>query len=368
VNQPEIFSNGFLTAFNTVKAGGDSPLMNSLLAADSRLNPGETGSQMVRRLYASQLSLNSVGNLAGSISGRIQGTQSVVALSGRPYFFVPYPQYLGNGTTSGLNTIDSNDFSTYHSLEVQLQRRFSSGVAYNLAYTWAKSLDTRSFDPTLTVVSTANSQSASSTPFDINNRRLNYAPSDFDRRHSMQWNLLYELPFGKGKRWLSASNGLINRIVSGWEATSYGVLQTGRPFTVYSGTYTLSSVVQSTANCNSCSSGMGSPFLDAGSGLIWFYDQSTRAKFSAPAAGQLGSSQRNGFTGPRYFELDASFLKRIPVNERISAELRADVTNLTNTVSFGAPTADISSSIFGRINATTTSGSRKIQLGLKIKF
>ena len=50
--------------------------------------------------------------------------------------------------------LDSNDFSTYHALEAQLTRRFSNGVSFNLAYTWSKALDTRSFDPTLTVVGT----------------------------------------------------------------------------------------------------------------------------------------------------------------------------------------------------------------------
>jgi len=362
-NQVQIFNNGFIDAFNTVKAGNDSPLMNSLLAGDSRLNTGETGSQMVRRLYASNLTLNSVAGLAGSIATRIQGTQSVTAIAGKPFFFIPYPQYSG-----GLNVIDSNDFSTYHALEVQLQHRFSNGVAYNLAYTWSKSLDTRSFDPTLTVVGTGNASTAADTPFDINNRRLNYAPSDFDRRHVLQWNLLYELPFGKGKRWLSTSGGLMNRIIGGWEITGLGRLTSGRPFTVFAGTNTVSNVNQSTANCNSCSPGEGTPFLDTPSGLIWFFNQSQRSAFSAPAAGQFGNTGRNFFVGPHYVELDASFLKRIPVNERIKLELRADATNLTNTVAFAAPTADITSSIFGRINNSVSSSSRKIQLGLKVQF
>ena len=362
-NQTQIFNNGFIDAFNTVKAGNDSPLMNSLLAGDSRLNTGETGSQMVRRLYASNLTLNSVAGLAGSIATRIQGTQSVTAIAGKPFFFIPYPQYSG-----GLNVIDSNDFSTYHALEVQLQHRFSNGVAYNLAYTWSKSLDTRSFDPTLTVVGTGNASTAADTPFDINNRRLNYAPSDFDRRHVLQWNLLYELPFGKGKRWLSTSGGLMNRIIGGWEITGLGRLTSGRPFTVFAGTNTVSNVNQSTANCNSCTPGEGTPFLDTPSGLIWFFNQSQRSAFSAPAAGQFGNTGRNFFVGPHYVELDASFLKRIPLNDRIKLELRADATNLTNTVAFAAPTTDITSSIFGRINNSVSSSSRKIQLGLKVQF
>jgi hypothetical protein len=362
-NQAQIYSNGFLDAFNTVKAGNDSPLMDSLLAADSRLNPGETGSQMVRRLYASNLNLNSVAGLAGAIATRIQGTQSVTALTSRPFFFIPYPQYSG-----GLNVIDSNDFSTYNALEVQVQHRFANGVAYNVSYTWSKSLDTRSFDPTLTVVGTGNASTAADTPFDINNRRLNYAPSDFDRRHVVQWNLLYELPIGKGKRWMSTSGGLLNRLIGGWEVAGFGRLTSGRPFTVYAGTNTVSNVNQSTANCNACSPGEGTPFLDSASGLIWFFNQSQRSAFSAPGAGQLGNTGRNFFVGPHYFELDASFLKRIPLNERIKMELRADATNLTNSVMFSAPTTDITSSIFGRINNSVSSSSRKIQLGVKVQF
>jgi hypothetical protein len=368
VNQAQIYTNGFLDAFNVVKAGGDSLLMDSLLAGDTRLNPGENGSQMVRRLYASNLNLNSVGALAGAIAGRLQGNQSVTAIAGKPFFFIPYPQYTGNGTSSGLNVLDSNDFSTYNALEVQLQHRFENGVAYNLAYTWAKSLDTRSFDPTLTVVGTGSASTAADTPFDINNRRLNYAPSDFDRRHSLQWNLLYELPFGKGKRWMNQSNGLMNRVLGGWEVTTYGRFTSGRPFTVFSGTYTVGSVNETTANCSKCSPGQGTPFLDAASGLIWYFDQAQRSAFSAPGAGQFGNTGRNEFIGPHYFELDASFLKRVPVNERIKLEIRADATNLTNSVMFAAPTADISSSIFGRINNSVSSSSRKIQIGAKIQF
>ena len=66
--------------------------------------------------------------------------------------------------------------------------------------------------------------------------------------------------------------------------------------------------------------------------------------------------------------MDASLLKRVPVTERVRLEFRADATNLTNSVSFGAPTTDISSSIFGRIRNTTTSSSRKFQLAAKIHF
>ena len=336
--------------------------MDNLLKADTRLNAGETGSQMVRRLYASNLTLNSVGALAASLGTRLQNGVSVTQLStAQPFVFIPYPQF------TSLNVLDSNDFSTYHALEAQLTRRLSQGVSFNIAYTWSKALDTRSFDPTLTVVGTGNASTAADTPFDINNRSLNYAPSDFDRRHVFQWNFVAELPFGKGKHFLNNA-GKLDRVLGGWEVTGYGRLTSGRPFTAFSGSNTVSNVNQSTANCTGCSRGDGSPFLDPASGLIWYFDAAERAKFSAPGAGQFGNTGRNYFVGPHYFEIDASLLKRIPVTERIKLEFRGDATNLTNSPSFAAPTTDITSSIFGRINNSLSSSSRKIQLGAKIHF
>ncbi|HXJ42355.1 MAG TPA: hypothetical protein VNH18_23950, partial [Bryobacteraceae bacterium] len=364
VNQDQIYSNGFLDAFKVVKGGGESPLLNGLLSADTRINPGETASGMIRRLFSSNLSLNSVGALANSLATRLQNNQSVTQLSaGKPFAFIPYPQYSG-----GLNVLDSNDFSTYHALEVQLERRLTDGMSFHVGYTWAKSLDTRSFDPTLTVVGTGNASTAGSTPFDINNRRLNYAVSDFNRAHSLQTNWVIELPFGKGKRFLGTASGLTDKVVGGWEISGLGRLTSGRPFTIWSGANTVSNVNQSTANCTGCTRGEGTPFLDSASGLIWFLDATQRAAFSAPGAGEFGNTGRNFFVGPHYLAFDASLLKRVSLNERLKLEFRADATNLTNSVMFGAPTTDITSGTFGRIRNTVTSGSRKVQLGAKIHF
>jgi hypothetical protein len=367
-NQAQIFNNGFLDAFKTIKAGGESALLNNLLKADTRLNAGETASAMIRRLYASNLNLNSVGQLAGLLGTRLQSGQNVTALSaGQPFYFIPYPQFSAS-STAGLSVLDSNDFSTYNALEVQLERRLSRGISFHVGYTWAKSLDTRSFDPTITVVGTGNASTAGSTPFDINNRRLNYAPSDFDRRHSLQTNWVVELPFGKGKHFLGNASSVLDRIVGGWELTGFGRVTSGRPFTVWAGTNTVSNVNQSTANCTGCGRGDGTPFLDSASGLIWFFNAAQRAKLTAPGAGEFGTLGRNAFVGPHYFVLNSSLLKRVAITERIKMEFRGEATNLTNSVCFNAPTTDITSSTFGRIRDSTSSGSRKIQIGAKISF
>jgi hypothetical protein len=364
LNNFDVVNNKFVDAFNIVKSGGQSPLMNQLMSVDSRIRAGETGSDLVRRLYASNLTNNAAGALAKSIGQRVQVGKTLNELSGLgPYFFVPYPQFLG-----AMYVIDSNDYSHYNGLEIRLERAFSSGLGFQFAYTLSKSMDTRSFDPTSTVVSTGTAQSAGDTPFDLNNRYGNYARSDFDRRHVVQGRWTYELPFGKGKLMASNLPRTAELVVGGWEVAGFLTVLSPRPFTVWSGQYTMSSTVTSTANCNGCTFDMGHPFDDAASGYKWFFNQSQIAMFSLPSAGSMGNTGRNAFNQPMRWDMDMSLIKRINITERHKIEYRVEATNFTNSVSFGYPTTSIASSTFGRIKDSTVSGSRKIQMALKYNF
>src|SRR5207253_2502090 len=123
-------------------------------------------------------------------------------------------------------------------------------------YTWALSKDTRSFDPALTSIATGTGQSAANTPLNNFDRRANYAWSDFDRRHSLLGTYVYELPFGRGK-WLSPSNDVLNYVVSGWQIAGTLRVTSGRPFTVFSSTNTVSQTSGSYANCSGCDRHMG---------------------------------------------------------------------------------------------------------------
>ena len=363
VNQVDITKNGFLDAFKVVKAGGESALMNQLVAPDTRKLPTETGSQFVRRQYPTEFSLNSVAALANALATRVQSGQTLPQLSGLgAYFFLPYPQFLG-----GTRVIDSNDWSRYHAVEIKLSRRFAEGYSYLFAYTWSQSKDTRSFDPAFTVYGTANAQSASSTPFDIFNRSLNYAPSDFDRTHSFTGQWVWELPFGRGKHWGSNAGGAANALVGGWQVSGQAFIQSGRPFTIYSGSSTFSSVVQTPANCSKCTGTEGAVYPEADS-LLWYLSPQERAKFSIPAAGEFSNVGRNFFRGDGFVSVNLGISKRVDVVGRQYLEARADVTNLTNTPTFGFPTATYTSTLFGRIRDSVTSGSRKIMLGVKYYF
>ena len=105
-------------------------------------------------------------------------------------------------------------------------------------------------------------------------------------------------------------------------------------------------------------------------GYKWYFNPETeRGKFTAPATGSIGSTGKGYFFGPRVFNIDMALLKRIRIHgEKMNLEVRADATNITNTPSFGLPTATTTSTLFGRIGGSVESSSRKFQLGTKFNF
>ncbi len=383
VNQANIFATDarcpgqtFLDAFNIMRTGGNACLGNLLFTGNPLNN---AGSASFRSTFSSELTQGSVASAAALMSQRVSGGVRTLTASGvSSSFLQPFPQFTG-----ALNVIDSNDFSTYHAMELQVTRRVSRGLLMQMAYTLAKSMDTRSFDPTFTVVArttntgTGASPSGQNSPLDIRNRRLNYAPSDFDRRHALQGYAVYDLPFGRNRRFMSDASGLVNQIVGGWELSSSLILQSGRPFTVYSGAFTVSNVVLSPANCTSCTPDMSGVVQNAGTTFIFSADEI--ARFTTPAPGELGNTGRNFFKGPKFFNMDMSVRKKFVFSESKNLEFRADINNLTNTPSFEFPiasTASIGSAsggvptnlAFGRIRDSVNSNSRRIQLGIRFQF
>jgi hypothetical protein len=379
VNQVNVFtgvpgvSETFIDAFNAIRGSTtyNSPLMNRLYTGSATNNAGtasfrslntaaiSAGNAATAALFTSQRLCQAADVTAGFCTAA--GLQLISQTVGNPFVFQPYTQFTG-----GVNVFDSSDYSRYDALELVFKRRITNGLGFQLAYTLSKSKDNRSWDPSLSTVSTGNSQAASSTPLDLRDRSLNYTWSDFDRRHVFQGTYLYELPFGKGKWLASNADRLVDTFIGGWQVAGTVLLTSGRPFTVYSGLNTISNVVNSTANCTGCSRNSGKLVIESGKNF-WF-DAATRALFSQPAPGSIGNTGRNFFLAPMYFQTDLSISKKFKITERMNFDLRADMRNLTNHPSFDNPTAVFTSAIFGRINDSVTNNARRIQLSGKFNF
>jgi hypothetical protein len=381
VNQVNVFASvpgvaetSFLDAFNKVRASSayNSPLINLIMSGNAANNGGTArfralnttnitqGQVASAALVVSQKTCVAADVTAG-ICSNAQLNQRLLDIYGFPFLLQPYPQFTG-----GLNVFDSSDYSNYHGLQFIFKRRISAGLGFQFAYTLSESKDNRSWDPSLSGVSTGSVQAASSTPFDLRDRNLNYTWSDFDRRHVFQGTYTYELPFGKGRKFASQIPSVVDHVIGGWLFSGTVIRMSGRPFTVYSGVNTVSNVVQSTADCSGCSREQGSLVLESGRNF-WF-DTSDRSLFTVPATGSIGNTGRNFFLAPQYFQWDASLSKKFKITERWAFDIRVDARNVLNNPSFDNPTAVINSTIFGRINDSVTNNARRIQLSGKISF
>ncbi len=369
-NAVDLTSNGFLDAFNLIKSGQSSTLMNTLLANYPGKPSAMTGSQWLLAggsPFQTNLTTNSIATMAATISQKLgAGSVPVLTLDGLPTtFFQAFPQFTG-----AMNVIDSGDESNYHAMEAQISHRYSGGLSYQFSYTLSKSLDNRSFDPTFTRVARGAAQSASATPYNIKQRSLNYARSDFDRRHAVQGAFVYELPFGNGKRWLHNGNGLLDRVIGGWEYAGIVNLSSGRPFTIYSGSNTFSNVVQTPASCSggACAADMG--HIHWIGGIPYLIDPITqKSNFTVPAAGSLGNKGRNAFKLPHYFDMDMAIGKKTRITENQFIETRLEMQNAFNNVMYSLPESSIiTSSVFGRERGAGGYPSRKMQLSLKYTF
>ncbi len=368
-NQSDITSNGFLQAFQTIQAGGDSPLMTQIISSDIRRKKGETGAAFIKRNYSSDLGLNNVAGLANALATRLQSGIPLVVTSGLPAtFFKPYSQYLG-----GLNVLQTRDYSNYNGLQMQVEKRFSKGLLFQANYVYSKTLDVRSFDPTFTTVGIGGTQSAAATPFDYHTPRLNYAAADFDNTHTVAGNFVYDLPFGRGK-WIGGnSNRAVDTLIGGWEIAGDGNWYSGRPITFYSGSNTFSGSVQTPASCNGCNGHMGHIRLDPATGTLSFLTAAQKAQFYAPAAGQMSNLGRNYFRQAGVWNVDATLSKNFTISHEQTLQLRLEAQNVANKINYDTfGSQNIQSSIFGRLNAATdgvvSNSPRRMQLSAKYNF
>ncbi|MCW5958558.1 MAG: TonB-dependent receptor [Pyrinomonadaceae bacterium] len=352
--------NSFLSEFNQIRGNSsyNSSLINALYTGDPNNN---AGTATFRSTNATNIANGNVASAAFSVSSRLSGSQQMIVANGfSPTLFLKYPQF---GT---VRVLDTNQYSRYNGLQLILKRRISNGIGLQGSYTWSISKDNGSFDPTFTVVGGSTSQSGSSNAFDINNRDLNYAWSDFDRRHVFNLQYIWELPFGKGRTYANEIPTALDWVIGGWQYSGLVNYSSGRPFTVYSGLFTYTNTTSTPANCDGCPRNLGGVQEESGTSYLFTADQ--RARFSQPNPGEFSNTGRNYFIGAPDFRADMSLAKKFRFTEDMNFELRIDAKNVFNAVNYGLPTTTASSSTFGRIRTSIDSSSRRIQFSGKFNF
>ena len=245
--------------------------------------------------------------------------------------------------------------SSYHSLQVKFDRKFSNGFLMSTAYTYSKALGYKSDGGSVTINSTVGGL-ADYIGGDI---RRNYAPLEYDRRHTFVNSLIYELPFGKSKPFVAS--GIGSQLLGGWQVSTVLTMMTGLPL-VLSGGGTLNAPGnQQVPNFN------GTFKILHHIGTSWF----ETSDFAKGPDNALGTAPRIAFSGPGLFDFDASLFRRFPIKERVGLEFRAEAFSITNTPQFSNPVTNFNSSSFGLVTSTRTApfgGNRSVQLGAKLTF
>lgn len=296
----------------------------------------------------------------------------------------------------------------YNSLQTEIRRRFSNGISFQANYTFAKTL--------ADIPGDANADQNRTGEFiDNNNKRLDFGRPDYDRTHTVNINAIYELPFGRGKRYFNSTSGLVDKLIGGFQVTSIVNLSSGPPLSVVDPRGTLNTSVRSgrqtatsSLNTNQIKSLTGTfrtpngiyivdpkvlyatarnpttgvtqridltQPLPSGFSLVSVraaspIDQAPFAEqvFFFNKAGSTGNLQRNFINGLPFYNWDASISKSIKFTETTRLQLRMEVFDVLNKqVPFFGADLNIDSNSFGRATQSYN-GPRIIQFGARFDF
>lgn len=250
----------------------------------------------------------------------------------------PYPQF-----TEITPLFSSGASSTYHSLQVSTKKRFDHGLLFDGSYTWAKLLD--------------NGMSHQNS-YDIYASR---ALADIDLAHRFVMSYVYELPFGRGRRFGRDVSRWVNAVVGGWQLNGITVFQTGTPLAISASNTAGLFNPMTRPNNNGKSGKLSGPVHDR---LIRYFDTSV---FSQPLQFTFGnlSPRLPDIRNDGIRNWDLSLFKDFAPTERLRIQFRGEFLNAFNTPRFGSPNTSVTSSSFGVISSQASPGPRQIQFGLK---
>jgi hypothetical protein len=240
---------------------------------------------------------------------------------------------------------ESGRNSILHQLQLGILRRYDSGFAFQLEYQFSRALNEFTFGD---------------APANNRNFRYDRGNQDGIRRHWFVANYAYDLPFGRGQRFLSGAKGLANKFVTGWQLTGIISAGTGQPYSV---TFTSTQLGWLSSRADIVSSYEAAQPANRSIDR-WFAPEA----FAIPAPFTFGNSARNALFGPNLFAWDPALFKTTQITERLRAVFRTEFFNVLNRANFGNPAVNISvPATVGRI-ASTITDPRTIQFGLRLEF
>ena len=276
-----------------------------------------------------------------------------------------FPKY---GWTQSIKYFADDSTVKFNSLQVRGEKRFSGGLTFQGNFTWASAFDF-------------------ANDYFFWNHDIDYGRENNVRRFVFNFSHVYELPVGRGRRFLGSSPRVVDSILGGWQVAGVWTWQSGYPFTP---SYLNCGKDNDTGPCRANLVGDASvsdpnqhawfataPLGTSGTGCIATSvataelnaNGCTRGPWSRPNIATFGNVARNSFFGPHYFNADASLSKVFPFTEKVNAQFRAEMFNAFNHVNLGQPNGTVDSPTAGQIFAIANLAQmRKWQLGLRLNF
>ncbi|HEY0758306.1 MAG TPA: TonB-dependent receptor [Acidisarcina sp.] len=288
-----------------------------------------------------------------------------------------------NAWPSDITAAINEFYSHYNSLQVRYEQRMVGGLTLLNSFTWEQSLDNAS----------ASLEANTPSPQDANNLRADYSQSDYNLPLANVTSLVYELPFGRGRRFMSGANGLVDGALGGWQISVINTAQAGTPFNL---TYTPNSATAVSPQISATYRGANEyrPNLVHGQPLIkkaklpntGYIQYVNYAALTLPAtrtaSGALlspfGNSPRNPGRTPAFYEADMDLNKKFstPV-EGLKVEFRSEFYNLFNHTNLYLPSSGLGGTLSTASSTknptsggtiTSTFEPRIVQFGLKIIY
>jgi hypothetical protein len=264
----------------------------------------------------------------------------------------PYPRFLNVA-----NYRNNSGETNYNGFEAKVEQRLTSSTSIIVSYTHSKLIDDASSVFSTTVLSSPNSSSLIAA--DTFNPRLERDSSSGDMPNVFTANGTWKLPAGRGHSF--ASKGLTEKALGGWELHGILTVQSGMPVTV----------TQATNNNSFAGFVLQRPNVSGKTSLSASQRKPAKffniAAFSSAGTYTLGNASRNPVRGPAYRDGDIALLKHTAIGERVDAEFRAEIFNLTNTPAFAQPNGSYGSTAFGSITSTATDP-RVVQFALRLSY
>jgi hypothetical protein len=253
--------------------------------------------------------------------------------------------------------------SRYDALQVKYDYRLRRGLMLVNSFTWSKAKDNGAG-------SLEGPNGNFPAPQDFSNLDADYGTSAYDQPINNTISVVWELPFGPGKRWLSDSGTAASALLGGWSISGINTMTSGEPVTLIytpAAAVVVSGIQQDFRGANNYRPNVvGDPYGDRDS--VTNYLNRDAVVIPTDPSQPFGNAPRNSVRGPWFWQLDLVAAKEfpLPIGEQTRVQLRFEAFNLLNRVNFRGPNGNRSSGAFGTI--TSTYDARQLQLGVKVNF